>query len=141
MSFGASEQRLRLVSVSVSFADVHGSPSVVAEGRRAGRMVLGGPWRTVVPRTEKRKVDSSILSLTTSFALASGALTSTDADSRHSFLLLSSDRDCLCVTVVGRSPSHADRTACLLGLEDHPGRAAGQPSPLRHRSFSWTRRR
>jgi len=44
---------------------VRGSPPGVTEGHGAGRMVLGERRCTVVLRTEKRKVDSSILSLTT----------------------------------------------------------------------------
>ena len=42
---------------------------------RAVKMVLG----QAVCQPEKRKVDSSILSLTTSYGLASSALTSADA--------------------------------------------------------------
>jgi hypothetical protein len=59
---------------------------------------------------EKRKVGSSTLPLTTSFGLASGALTSVNADLALSRLQPSSDRDCPCVAVVGRLLSHADRT-------------------------------
>jgi hypothetical protein len=62
---------------------------------------------------EKRKVDSSILSLTTSFGLFPSALTSANADWALSCLQLPSDHDSPCVTVVGRSLSHADRTPCL----------------------------
>jgi hypothetical protein len=53
------------VSVSVSFAGVRGRPPRFAEGRHAGRMTCGGPWRTVVLRTEKRKVGGSAPPLTT----------------------------------------------------------------------------
>ncbi len=60
---------------------------------------------------EKRKVDSSILSLTTSFGQVSSALTSANADWALSYLRPSTDHDCPCVTVVSRSLSHADRTA------------------------------
>jgi hypothetical protein len=62
---------------------------------------------------EKRKVDSSILSLTTSCGLVSSTLTSANAYSALSCPKPSSDYDCPCVTVVGRSLSHADRTSCL----------------------------
>ena len=59
---------------------------------------------------EKRKVDSSILSLTTSRGLAPSALTSANAYWALSCLQASSDHDCPCVTVVSHSLSHADRT-------------------------------
>ena len=62
---------------------------------------------------EKRKVGSSTLPLTTSFGLVSSALTSANADWALPCLQPSSDHDCPCVTVVGRSLSHADRTPCL----------------------------
>jgi hypothetical protein len=65
---------------------------------------------------EKRKVDSSILSLTTRFGPVSGALTRVNADSALQCLQPSSDHDCPCVTVVGRSLSHVDRTPCLRAL-------------------------
>ena len=71
---------------------------------------------------EKRKVDSSILSLTTSFGLVSSALTSVNADPALLCLQPPSDHDYPYVTVVGRLLSHADRTPCL--------RARG-PRPLR----------
>ena len=60
---------------------------------------------------EKRKVDSSILSLTTSFGQVSSALISANADPTLSYPQPSSDHDYPCVTVVGRSLSHADRTS------------------------------
>jgi len=63
-----------------------------------------------VCQPEKRKVDSSVLSLTTSFGLVSSALTGADADWALSRLLPPSDHDCPHVTVVGRSLSHVDRT-------------------------------
>jgi hypothetical protein len=66
-----------------------------------------------VALTEKRKVGSSTLPLTTSFGRVSSTLTSANADWALSCLLLSSDHECPCVTVVGRSLSHADRTSCL----------------------------
>ena len=78
------------------------------------RLVRG--WCGNVRHPEKRKVDSSILSLTTSFGLVSGALTSVNADSALQCLQPSSDHDCPCVTVVGRSLSHVDRTPCLRAL-------------------------
>ena len=59
---------------------------------------------------EKRKVDSSILSLTTSFGLVSSALTRANADLALSCSQPLGDHDCPCVTVVGRPLSHADRT-------------------------------
>ena len=65
----------------------------------------------VVCQPEKRKVDSSILSLTTSFELVSSALTSANADWASWCLQPSSDHDCLCVAVVGRSLSHIVRLA------------------------------
>ena len=52
----------------------------------------------------------------TSFGLVSGALTSVNADSALQCLRPSSDHDCPCVTVVGRSLSHVDRTPCLRAL-------------------------
>jgi len=65
----------------------------------------------VVCQPEKRKVDSSILSLTTSLGLLTSALTSSNAGWVLSYPQPSSDHDCPCVTEVGRSLSHADRTA------------------------------
>ena len=67
-------------------------------------------WRR---QTEKRKVGSSTLPLTTSFGRVSSALTSANADWALPRLQPPSDHDCPCVTVVGRSLSHADRTPCL----------------------------
>ena len=69
---------------------------------------------------EKRKVGSSILSLTTSFGPVSSALTS--ADSGWALLCLQppGDRDYPRATVVGRSLSHADRTPCLHALGSRP---------------------
>jgi hypothetical protein len=67
---GVGARRRRLVSVSVSFAGVRGSPPVVAEGRRAGQMAWGGRRRTVVLRTEKRKVGGSTPPLTTTTLFA-----------------------------------------------------------------------
>jgi len=70
--------------------------------------------RVVLERTvcqpEKRKVDSSILSLTTSFGQVSSALISANANPALSCPQPSSDHDYPCMTVVGRSLSHADRT-------------------------------
>jgi hypothetical protein len=62
-------------------------------------------------QTEKRKVDSSILSLTTSCGLVSSALTSANAYCALWCLQLLSDHDWPCVTVGGRSLSHVDRTS------------------------------
>src|SRR5690242_1109157 len=62
--------------------------------------------------SEKRKVGSSTLPLTTSFGLVSSALTSANAVWVPWYLQRSSDHDCPCPTVVGRSLSHADRTSC-----------------------------
>ena len=69
-------------------------------------------WDKETRQPEKRKVDSSILSLTTSFGLVSSALTRTNADWASWCLQPSSDHDCPCVTMVGRPLSHADRTSC-----------------------------
>jgi hypothetical protein len=81
--------------------------------------------------SEKRKVGSSTLPLTTNFGLVYGALTSADADGALSRLPLSSDHDCPCVTVVGRSLSHADRTSHLRASGPQEGRARtlSGPSP------------
>jgi len=49
---------VRAVSVSVSFVGVREGPPPVTGGRHAGRMAIGGPWRTVFRRTEKRTVTS-----------------------------------------------------------------------------------
>ena len=80
--------------------------------------------RVVLERTvcqpEKRKVDSSILSLTTSFGQGSSALISANADPALSYPQPSSDHDCPCVTVVGRSLSHADRTSRLRAPGSRP---------------------
>ena len=65
----------------------------------------------VAYQPEKRKVGSSALPLTTSSRLVSSALNSTSADWAHWCLQSSSDHDCPCVTLVGRSLSHADRTS------------------------------
>jgi hypothetical protein len=54
-----------LVSVSVSFVSVRGSPLTAIGQPWTRRMALDGhPWMVVL-RTEKRKVGSSILPLTT----------------------------------------------------------------------------
>ena len=79
---------------------------------------------------EKRKADSSILSLTTGFRLVSSALTSVNTGWVLPRLSLSSDHECPCVTVVGRSLSHADRTPCqdALGSCSHPCSAPSAPA-------------
>jgi hypothetical protein len=69
---------------------------------------------------EKRKVGSSTLPLTTSFGLVSSALTSANAEWSLSRLSPSNDHECPCVTVVGHSLSHADRTPCLRALGSPP---------------------
>ena len=80
---------------------------------------------------EKRKVGSSTLPLTTSFGHISSALTSVNADSALLCLQPPSDHDCPCVTVVGRSLSHADRTPCLYALGSRPSsRTTGGPGRL-----------
>ena len=76
--------------------------------------------RRAVCQPEKRKVDSSVLSLTTSFGLATSALTSANAAWVLLCLSPSSDHDCPCVTAVDRSLSHADRTPCLRALGLRP---------------------
>jgi hypothetical protein len=72
--------------------------------------------RVVLERTvcqpEKRKVDSSILSLTTTYGRVRSALTSAYAYLALSCPQLSDDRSCPCVTVVRHPLSHADRTPC-----------------------------
>jgi hypothetical protein len=73
---------------------------------RAVKMVLG----QAVCQPEKRKVGSSTLPLTTSSRLVCSVLTSANADQVLSRLQRLSDHDCPCVTVVGRSLSHVDRT-------------------------------
>jgi len=93
---------------------------------------------------EKRKVDSSILSLTTGFRLVSSALTRANTDWTLSCPQPSSNHDCPCVTVVGCSLSHADRTPCSSGASsrpmpcclrnlrcDRPHRAGDGPRPVR----------
>jgi hypothetical protein len=61
--------------------------------------------------SEKRKVDSSILSLTTTtYGRVRSALTSTNAYLALSCPQPSGDRSCPCVTVVRHPLSHADRT-------------------------------
>jgi hypothetical protein len=72
-------------------------------------MVLGRG----VCQPEKRKVDSSILPLTTSFRLASSVLTSANGYRALSCPRPSSDYDCPYVTVVSLSLSHVDRTPRL----------------------------
>ena len=62
---------------------------------------------------EKRKVGSSTLPLTTSSGQVSSALISANAAPALSCLQPPSAHDCPCVTVVGRSLSHADRTPRL----------------------------
>ena len=74
----------------------------------------------VVCQPEKRKVGSSTLPLTTSFGLVSSVLTSANADWALSCSQPSSDHDCPCVTVVGRSLSHADRMPCLRAPGSRP---------------------
>jgi hypothetical protein len=53
------------VSVSVSFADVRGSPRAVVKDRHTGEMDPGERLWTVILRTEKRKVGGSTPPLTT----------------------------------------------------------------------------
>src|SRR5215471_12368968 len=65
--------------------------------------------------TEKRKVDSSILSLTTTYGRVRSALTSANAYAALSCPQPSDDRSCPCVTVVRHPLSHADRTPCASG--------------------------
>ncbi|MFZ0002273.1 MAG: hypothetical protein WAK76_22500 [Trebonia sp.] len=67
----------------------------------------------MIPIPEKRKVGSSTLPLTTSFRLVSSTLTRENANWALSCPQLSTDHDFPCVTVVGRSLSHADRTSRL----------------------------
>ena len=62
---------------------------------------------------EKRKVGSSTLPLTTNWGLVFSALTSVNAAQPLPCRSPSSDYGCPCVTVVGRSLSHADRTTRL----------------------------
>jgi hypothetical protein len=62
---------------------------------------------------EKRKAGGSIPPLTTSFGLVLSTLTSANADLALSCPQPSSDHDRPCVTVVGRSLSHVDRTSRL----------------------------
>jgi len=109
------------------------------------------PCGPAVHQPEKRKVDSSILSLTTSFGRVSSALTSVNADWTLPCLSPPSDHDCPYVTVVGRSLSHADRTPCLVMGDPAPGPhfvagadlcqafAAGclSAQPLRHCVVTW----
>src|SRR5271165_4530341 len=64
---------------------------------------------------EKRKVDSSILSLTTTYGRVRSALTSANAYLALSCPQPSDDRSCPCVTVVRHPLSHADRTPCASG--------------------------
>ena len=86
--------------------------------RLDGRLLVGATEEeaesrrlVAVAQPEKRKVGSSTLPLTTSFGRLPSALTSTDADWALSYLQPSSNHNCPCVTVVGRSLSHADRTS------------------------------
>jgi len=83
--------------------------------------------------SEKRKVGSSTLPLTTSFWTSSSALTSANTDCALPCLQPLSDHDCPCVTVIGRSPSHADRTPCLraLGSSRETGSGCPQAGPRR----------
>jgi hypothetical protein len=80
-------------------------------------------WRrralTVILAPEKRKVGSSILPLTTSCVLATGALNSANACWFPSRPQQSSAHNCPCVTVVSRSLSHVDRTPrrCARGAQ------------------------
>ena len=123
---------------------VWGVPRRVREGRRAVRVRgdnTGGaaPWDrglgrepqrevksmpycmlpTVAGRAvcqpEKRKVDGSILSLTTIYRRVRSALTSANAYPALSCPQPSDDRSCPCVTVVRHPLSHADRMPCASG--------------------------
>ena len=69
---------------------------------------------------EKRKVGSSTLPLTTSCGPVSSALTRANAYSVLWCLQPPSDHDCPCVTMVGRSLSHTDRTPCLHASASRP---------------------
>ena len=89
-------------------------------GQSSDGMLLVGHGAGAACQPEKRKVDSSILSLTTNFGLVSSALTSADADWAPSCPQPSSDHDCPCVTVVGRSLSPADRTSRLRAPGSRP---------------------
>ncbi len=103
----------------------------------------------VIPPTEKRKVGSSPPPLTTSYRRASSALTSANVYCVLWCLQTSSDHDCPCVTVVGRSLSHADRTWSSRWSCAHPRRARhpgrlqlvpGRAGPVRQRRPSAVRR-
>src|ERR1700729_675547 len=84
----------------------------------------------MIPIPEKRKLGSSTLPLTTSFRLVSSALTRENANWALSCPQLSSDHDFPCVTVVGGSLSHADRTSRLRVLASgHPNRRRGDRWP------------
>jgi hypothetical protein len=77
--------------------------------------------------SEKRKVDSSILSLTTTtHGVIPSALTSANAYPNFLCLQLSSDPGCSCVTVVRRPLSHADRTPCPAQIPP-PNPTAAEP--------------
>ena len=94
--------------------EVHRGQALMGHaGGMAAACGIFQPAEVTVP--EKRKVGSSILPLTTRFGLVSSALTSANAGWAFSWLQPSSDHDCLCVTVVGRSLSHADRSSASRG--------------------------
>jgi hypothetical protein len=78
----------------------------LAAGESAGR------FRKLQVRSRERGFGTP-QPLTTSFGRVSSALTSVNTDWALPCLSLSSDHNCPCVTVVGRSLSHADRTLCL----------------------------
>jgi hypothetical protein len=89
------------------------STGVSGQDRPSAPGTLRPPGKRAVRQPEKRKADSSILSLTTGFGLISSPLTSVNADLALACLQSPSDYDCPCVTVVCRSLSHADRTSRL----------------------------
>lgn len=104
-------------------------------GRSSDDPLLVGHGAGLAWLPEKRKVGSSTLPLTTSFGLLSSALTRANANWVLSCPQLSSDHDCPCVTVVGRSLSHADRTSRLRVPGSWPpvpcrGRPASGPGRL-----------
>jgi hypothetical protein len=118
-----SQSRLRLEGRTCTLSGPSPDLSPVrtfAPSAGARPICYGWSWDEPVCQPEKRKVGSSTLPLTTSFGLVCSALTSENADWALSCQPPSSDHDYPCVTMVGRSLSHADRTSCLRALGSRP---------------------
>jgi hypothetical protein len=109
----------RSVSFLVSFMFVYLRPPPATTGRRAGRIDQHGRSWTVILHPEKRKVDSSILSLTTIVYKAEVR------KRRRGVLRAMAVSDCCepLMTLGRRTLSHVDRTSAYLAVRRKGGPA------------------